>query len=145
MATLNPYLNFAGNTEEAFNFYRSVLGGEFTMVQRYKDLPPEMSQNISAEDGEKLMHISLPVGDGNVLMGTDVLASMGQKLTTGDNFALSLSTKSQDETDRIFNGLSAGGQITMPLQQTFWSRSFGMFTDKFGVQWMVNYDINEQA
>jgi len=145
MATINPYLNFEGNTEEAFNFYRSVFGGEFSMVQRYKDLPSDMSQNISADDSEKLMHISLPIGNGNVLMGTDVLASMGQQLTVGDNFTISISTKSQEETDKIFNGLSVGGQITMPLQQTFWSKSFGKFTDKFGVQWMVNYDANEQA
>jgi len=145
MATINPYLNFAGNTEEAFNFYRSIFGGEFSIVQRYKDLPPEMSQNLCSDDSDKLMHISLPIGDGNVLMGTDVLASMGQQLTVGNNFTISISTKSQQETDRIFNGLSAGGQITMPLQQTFWSKSFGMFTDQFDIQWMVNYDINEQA
>ena len=143
MATINPYLNFPGNTEEAFNFYRSVFGGEFTIVMRYKDMP-EGSDNLSAEDREKLMHISLPIGNGNILMGTDAMGSMGQSLTVGNNFVLSISTKSEAETDKIFNGLSAGGQVTMPLQQTFWSPYFGMLTDKFGIQWMVNYDNNEQ-
>ncbi len=143
MATINPYLNFLGNTEEAFNFYRSVFGGEFSIIQRYKDLP-DMSKNLSAEDAEKLMHISLPIGNGNVLMGTDALGSMGQQLTVGNNFVLSMNTSSEAETEKIFNGLSAGGQVTMPLQRTFWSPYFGMLTDQFGIQWMVNYENNEQ-
>ncbi len=143
MATINPYLNFLGNTEEAFNFYKSVFGGEFLVLQRYKDIP-EASQNLSAEDGEKLMHVSLPIGKGNVLMGTDAMGSMGQHLTVGNNFMLSINTSSQAETEKIFNGLSAGGQVTMPLQQTFWSASFGMLNDKFGIQWMVSFDQKEE-
>jgi PhnB protein len=143
MATINPYLNFLGNTEEAFNFYRSVFGGEFSILQRYKGIP-EATKNLSAEDAEKLMHISLPIGNDNVLMGTDALGSMGQNLVVGNNFYLSVSTVSEAETEKIFNGLSAGGQITMPLQKTFWSAYFGMLTDKFGTQWMVNFDNNEQ-
>ncbi|OCX52331.1 glyoxalase [Mucilaginibacter sp. PPCGB 2223] len=145
MATLNPYLNFLGNTEEVFNFYRSVFGGEFQVVMRFKDMPAEMLANIPEDYYEKLMHISLPISGDSVLMGSDALESMGGPLIAGTNFTISISTKSQEETDKIFNGLSAGGVVTMPLQQTFWSASFGMFTDKFGVQWMVNYDINEQA
>lgn len=143
MAIINPYLNFPGNTEEAFNFYRSVFGGEFMMIARFKDMP-EGSQNLSAEDGEKLMHISLPISKNNVLMGTDVLGSMGQSLTVGNNFALSVHTANEVETERIFNGLSAGGLVTMPLQKTFWSALFGMLTDKFGIQWMISFDNNEQ-
>jgi len=143
MATINPYLNFLGNTEEAFNFYRSVFGGEFSIIQRYKDIP-EATKNLSADDAEKLMHISLPIGNGNVLMGTDALGSMGQQLTVGNNFVLSMNTSSEAETEKIFNGLSAGGQVTMPLQRTFWSPYFGMLTDQFGIQWMVNYENNEQ-
>ena len=143
MATINPYLNFLGNTEEAFNFYRSVFGGEFEVVMRYKDLP-DAGINISAEDSEKLMHISLPIGNNNILMGTDALGSMGQQLNVGNNFVLSMNTSSEAETEKIFNGLSAGGQVTMPLQHTFWSPYFGMLTDKFGIQWMVNYSNNEQ-
>jgi len=144
MATINPYLNFPGNTEEVFNFYKSVFGGEFLVLQRFKDIP-EASQNLSAEDGEKLMHVSLPIGKNNVLMGTDSMDSMGQHLTVGNNFMLSINTSSQAETDKIFHGLSAGGQVTMPLQKTFWSPSFGMLVDKFGTQWMVSFDQNQQA
>jgi PhnB protein len=142
MATINPYLNFLGNTEEAFNFYRSVFGGEFMVIQRYKDIP-EMSQNLSAEDGEKLMHIALPIGKGNVLMGTDAMGSMGQNLVTGNNFMLSIHTASQAETEKIFNGLSAGGLVTMPLQKTFWSACFGMLNDQFGIQWLVSFDQHD--
>ncbi|WP_448702472.1 VOC family protein [Mucilaginibacter sp. AW1-3] len=142
MAIINPYLNFSGNTEEAFNFYRSVFGGEFQVMMRFKNMPD--GQNLSAEDGEKLMHISLPISKTNVLMGTDVLGSMGQSLTVGNNFALSVHTASEAETEKIFNGLSEGGQVTMPLQKTFWSALFGMLTDKFGTQWMISFDNNEQ-
>jgi PhnB protein len=143
MATINPYLNFLGNTEEAFNFYRSVFGGEFSVLQRYKSVP-EATQNLSAEDAEKLMHISLPIGNSNVLMGTDALGSMGQNLVVGNNFYLSVNAASQAEAEKIFNGLSAGGEVTMPLQKTFWSAAFGMLNDQFGIQWMVNFDNNEQ-
>jgi PhnB protein len=143
MAKINAYLNFLGNTEEVFNFYRSVFGGEFAVVQRYKD-NPEAAGKLSPEDGEKLMHISLPIGDGNVLMGTDALGSMGEQMSFGTNFYLSVSTASEAETDKIFKGLSNGAVITMPLQKTFWGAYFGMLTDKFGTQWMVSYDYNEQ-
>jgi len=142
MATINPYLNFLGNTEQAFNFYRSVFGGEFTMLQRFKDTAG--AGDISPEDQDKIMHISLPIGDGNVLMGTDALESMGQKLIAGNNFYLSISAESEHEADRLFNALSAGGEVTMPLQKTFWGAYFGMLNDAFGIQWMVNYDYNEQ-
>lgn len=141
MTAINPYLNFDGNTEEAFEFYKSVFGGEFATVMRFKEvLPcPEMGE-LSTEDGEKIMHIALPIGNGNVLMATDALESMGQKMTTGNNFSISISTESREETDKIFNGLSAGGKITMQLAETFWSAYFGMCRDKFGIKWMVSYD-----
>lgn len=138
MAAINPYLNFLGNTEEAFNFYKSVFGGEFLAVNRFKDTPE--GDKLSAEDKEKLMHIALPVGNGNVLMGTDALESMGHTLTFGNNFSLSISADSKEEADKIFNGLSEGGDVEMPLQDMFWGAYFGMVNDKFGVKWMVNYD-----
>jgi PhnB protein len=138
MATINPYLNFMGNTEEAFNFYKSVFGGEFKDLQRFKDTTE--SGKVPENEKNKLMHISLPIGHGNILMATDALESMGQKLTFGNNFYLSLSAESESETDRLFNGLSAGGKTTMPLQKTFWGSYFGMLTDKFGIRWMVSYD-----
>ena len=140
MATLNPYLNFKGNTEEAFNFYKSVFGGEFTGLQRFKDTPE--GDKLSPAEKEKIMHVSLPIGKGNVLMATDAIESMGHKLTVGNNFHISISPDTKEETTKLFNGLSAGGNVTVPLQKMFWGATFGMFTDKFGVQWMVNYDEN---
>jgi Uncharacterized protein conserved in bacteria len=141
MATLNPYLNFKGNTEEAFNFYKSVFGGEFIELQRFKDTPE--SDRVPENEKDKLMHISLPIGPGNILMATDALESMGHKLTVGNNFHLSLSADSESEADKLFNGLSSGGKATMPLQKTFWGSYFGMVTDKFGINWMVSYDYKQ--
>lgn len=142
MAAINPYLNFAGNTEEAFNFYKSVFGGEFLTLQRFKDTPH--GGNVSEHEKNKIMHVALPIGKGNVLMGTDVLESMGQKLTFGDNFSIAIAPESKAEAEKLFNGLSAGGKITMPLQDTFWGAYFGMLTDRFGIQWMVNFDNKQQ-
>lgn len=141
MATLNPYLNFKGNTEEAFNFYKSVFGGEFLAVQRFADTPE--ADRVAPEDRNKIMHIALPVGKGNVLMATDALESMGHPLSAGNNFYLSIAADSKEEAAKLYNGLSAGGKVTMPLGDAFWGAYFGMFTDKFGVQWMVNYDYNQ--
>lgn len=138
MATLNPYLNFAGNTEEAFSFYKSVFGGDFMGgINRFKDTPE--TSNISDSERDKIMHIALPVGNGNMLMATDALESLGHKVNIGNNIHLSLEAESKEEAEKLFNGLSAGGKVTMPLADAFWSAYFGMLTDKFGVQWMVNY------
>ena len=138
MATLNSYLNFPGNTEEAFNFYKSVFGGDFAGgIFRFKDTPE--ADKLSTSEREKVMHVGLPVGKGNMLMATDAMESMGHKLTTGNNFYLSLETESKEEADKLFKGLSAGGNVTMPLADAFWGAYFGMLTDKFGIQWMVNY------
>lgn len=140
MKTVNPYLNFPGNAEEAFNFYKSVFGGEFAAVQRFKDTPE--ADRVPAELKEKLMHIALPIGKGNVLMATDALESMGHKVTAGTNFHLSISADSEEEANKLFAGLSAGGIITVPLAKMFWGAYFGMCTDKFGIQWMVSHDPN---
>ncbi len=141
MPAVNPYLNFNGNAEEAFNFYKSVFGGEFPMVMCFKDVPPE--HQMGESDGEKIMHIALPIGQGTVLMGSDV-AEMYGKATMGTNFYISISAESEEEANKFFNGLSAGGQVTMPMEKTFWGDYFGMFKDKFDIQWMVNYDYNKQ-
>jgi PhnB protein len=138
MISINPYLNFLGNTEEAFNFYKSVFGGEFSTLQRFKDVPG--TENIPAADQSKIMHISLSISKDTILMGTDALESAGQKLNAGDNFSLSVNTESEEEADKVFAALSAGGKIEMPLEKTFWGAYFGMLKDKFGIQWMVNYD-----
>ncbi|MBC6110791.1 VOC family protein [Pedobacter fastidiosus] len=136
MATVNSYLNFNGNTEEAFNFYKSVFGGEFITVQRYKDTPA--CDGMMADEQDKIMHIALPIG-GNVLMGTDVIAPMPMA-TYGTGISLSVDAESEEEAHKIFNGLSAGGTATMPLDKMFWGALFGMLTDKFGIHWMVNHD-----
>ncbi len=142
MATINPYLTLLGNTEEAFNFYKSAFGGDFTMLQRFKDTPE--SDKMPTADREKIMHVALPIGNGNVLMGSDALESMGHTITLGNNFSISIGAESEAEADGLFNALSAGGKIEMPLQKTFWGAYFGMFADKFGIQWMVNYDYEQK-
>jgi PhnB protein len=138
MTTINPYLLFNGNAGEAFSFYRSVFGGEFSILQRYKDMTD--ADKVLEIEKDKIMHVSLPLGEGNILMGSDTSETMGRKVDIGNNFAISVSTESEDETTRIFNGLSAGGKITMPLAKTFWNAFYGMFTDKFGITWMVSYE-----
>ncbi len=136
MITLNPYLNFNGKTEEAFNFYKSVFGGEFAVLQRMKETP-EVSQ-LSLEDQEKIMHVALPIGQGNVLMGSDSLESMGQVLVEGNNFSLSLSVDSKEEADRLFAGLSKGSTVELAMQDMFWGAYFGMLKDAYGMRWMIN-------
>jgi len=142
MTTVNAYLTFEDQCEAAFNFYRSVFGGEFPYVGRYKEMPSETP--LPEKDGEKIMHMSLPIGEGTILMGSDSAGEWGGKTITGNNISLSVNADSQAEADRIFNGLSAGGTVTLPLNKTFWGAYFGMFTDKFGIYWMVNYDFNQQ-
>jgi PhnB protein len=136
MARINPYLNFMGNTEEAFLFYKSVFGGEFRALQRFKDTPE--AARVPAHEQEKLMHVALPIGD-NILMGTDALESMGHKVTPGSNMSISIDAASEEEANRLFQALSAGGTVSVPLQLMFWGDHFGMLTDPFGIQWMVNY------
>lgn len=142
MANINPYLNFGGNAEEAFNFYRSVFGGEFTGVLRWKDMPGacEGDQQLAEADKEKIMHIALPIGGSNMLMASDSLESFGPPLNVGNNFNIAIAPDSKDEADRLFGELSAGGTVEMPLADAFWGGYFGSFKDKFGIGWLVNYD-----
>lgn len=142
MTTINPYLSFSDNCEAGFEFYKSVFGGEFLTVMRFKDVPPEYQMG-KKDEAEKIMHVALPIGQQTILMGSDVPAAMGTT-TPGNNFAISISADSEAEATKLFNKLSAGGQVTMPLDKTFWGAYFGMCTDKFGIQWMVSYDYNQQ-
>lgn len=143
MATINPYLNFDGKTEEAFNFYKSIFGGEFVGgFNRFKDMPD--GDKIPDNEKERIMHVALPIGNGSVLMGSDTMPSMGHSLSIGNNCYIAIAPESKEEASRLFDGLSAGGKVTMPLEDTFWGAYFGMFTDKFGVQWMVNYVYEQQ-
>jgi PhnB protein len=138
MKAFNPYLNFNGNAEEAFNFYKSVFGGEFAMIMRFRDAPG--IENIHEELSDKIMHIALPVGNGIMLMATDSLESLGQTLILGNNHYFMLSSDSKEEADTLFQKLSENGKIEMPLQDTFWGDYYGSFTDQFGIQWMINYE-----
>jgi len=140
MAALNPYVNFPGNTEEAFNFYKSVFGTEFIGLYRFSDMPE--SGKMPENERSKIMHIALPIGKSGILMGTDALESQGHKLSTGNNIQLSLTAESEAEADKLFNGLSAGGQVIVPIGKSSWNSYFALWIDKFGMTWMVNYDYN---
>lgn len=138
MTKLHSYLNFAGNAEEAFSFYKSVFGGEFSSVVRFKDMPVE-GMTIPDEDQDKIMHIGLPIGEGEVLMASDTLKSLGQELVQGNNHYISAHPESREEADRLFNALSKGGDVEMPIADQPWGDYYGAVKDKFGVRWMVNY------
>lgn len=140
MASVSTYLNFYRNTEEAFNFYKSVFKTEFQgQIIRIGDVPPQDGmQAFPEEDKDLIMHIMLPILGGHQLMGTDAPESMGFKLNFGNNMHINLEPDTRAETERIFNALSEGGQITMELADMFWGDYFGSFIDKFGVHWMIN-------
>ncbi len=135
---VNPYLNFDGKAEEAFNFYKSVFGGEFTSNMKMKDAPD--GDKLSEAEQNRMMHISLPIGKGTILMASDIVPSMGHHLIPGNNVYISLQPESREEADRLFNGLSAGGEIEMPMEDQFWGDYYGSFRDKYGIRWMVNYN-----
>jgi len=138
MITINPYLSFNGNCEEAFEFYKSVFGGQFPYVARFKDMPAGSGHQLSGEDSQKIMHMSLPISKETVLMGADSLKTFGQTATFGDNLSLMVSAENREEVDEIFGKLAAGGKVVMPLEVTFWGDYFGMLVDKFGINWMIN-------
>lgn len=144
MALINPYLNFNGNTEAAFNFYKSVFGGEFSLVIRFKDMPSP-DYPVPAADLDKIMHVSLPIGKSNILMGTDFLESMGQKMQDGNRYSIAIGAHSKEEADKLFHGLSNGGEVEVPISDSPWGSYFGMFKDKFGIQWMVEFDARAQG
>jgi len=137
---VNIYLNFQGNAEEAFEFYRSVFGGEFSSAVRFKDMPME-GVEIPAADQDKMMHISLPLDQDEVLMASDALESLGQKLVVGNNAYVSVHPDSREEADRIFKGLSEGAEVEMPMGDQIWGDYFGSLRDRFGVGWMVNHGV----
>ncbi len=130
------YLNFPGNTEEAFRFYQSIFAGELSEVSRFRDTPD--GDKLSPEDQEKVMHVSLTLPGGTALMGTDALESMGQKLVMGNNMSITITPDSREHADELFAKLSDGGTVTMPLQDMFWGDYFGACEDRYGVPWMVD-------
>lgn len=139
MRSLNPYLTFNGNCEQAFVYYRSVFGGEFTLVQKFKDMPVQAGlPPIDAAAAERIMHIALPIGAGSVLMGSDTLPGQPEP-PSGSAVALSFVPASEEEARRVFADLAEGGHISMPLEKAFWGALFGMVIDRFGMCWMINY------
>jgi PhnB protein len=138
MALINPHINFNGNAEEAFTFYKSVFGGEFAKVMRFKDLSsPEFP--VAEKEEHKIMHIALPIGK-NILMGNDIPEFMGKVNENENRSKIAISAESREEAEKLFNWLSDGGNIEMPMEDSPWGSYFGMFRDKFGIEWMVDFD-----
>lgn len=142
MATINPHINFNGNAEEAFTFYKSVFGGEFTKIIRFKDISGP-GFPVSEKEANKIMHIALPIGT-SILMANDVPEIMGRTNENENRSKIVITAGSKEEADKLFNGLSAGGQIEMPITDSPWGSYFGMFRDKYGIEWMVDFDLSNQ-
>jgi len=140
MANINPHINFNGNAEEAFNFYKSVFGGEFAKVMRFKDLASS-EFSVAENEANKIMHIALPIGK-TILMGNDVPEILGRTNENENRSKIVIGAESKEEADKLFNGLSAGGQIEMPISDSPWGSYFGMFRDKYGIEWIVEFDPN---
>lgn len=134
---MHPYLNFDGKAEEAFNFYKSVFGGEFSFFAKMSDMPE--SDKLTQEEKNRVMHVALPINEHTTLMASDCVPSAGHVLKEGNNMYINLNADSREDADRLFNGLSAGGTIEMPMEDMFWGDYFGSFKDRFGIQWMVNF------
>lgn len=137
MATVNPYLTFDGTCEAAFNHYKTVIGGDFVNISRFKDMPGPHRKDAS--DDNLIMHVALPVGKTSILMGSDRPPSYGAG-KVGDNFSVSLTADSREHADKLFKGLAEGGQVTMPMGDAPWGAYFGMLTDKYDIQWMISFD-----
>ena len=138
MALINPHVNFNGNAEEAFTFYKSIFGGDFARVVRFKDLAGA-GIPIEEEEKQKIMHIELPIGS-SMLMGNDVPSHLGRTNENENRSKISVTVESKEEADKIFNGLSAGGQVEFPIGDSPWGSYFGSFRDKYGIEWMVDYN-----
>ena len=138
--TLNPYLNFDGNAEEALRFYHSIFGGEF-FIQKMSDAPG--SEHLSDEERDRAMHVSIKIGKNQFLMASDIVPSLGHVLHQGNSNYISVTPESREEADRLFNGLSKDGEIEMPMEDMFWGDYFGSFKDRYGVYWMINFPTKE--
>ncbi|MBT8296149.1 MAG: VOC family protein [Gramella sp.] len=141
--TVNIYLTFDGNCREAFEFYKSVFGGDFPQVSTFAEMPPQEGlPPVPDDEKEKIMHVSLPISEETALMGSDTGGEWAKHYKKGNNFSISVNAENHEEADRIFKALSKDGQVTMPMDKTFWGSYFGMLTDKFGINWMVSFDEN---
>ena len=140
MTTVNVYLTFNGNCEEAFNFYRSIFGGEFAMFSRFNEMPSEEGNQMPEEEGNRIMHVGLPISNETMLMGSDTGGEWAANFQAGNNFSISVTTDSRAKADQYFNDLAEGGQVIMPMNDTFWGDYFGMGVDQFGINWMVGFN-----
>ena len=140
MASINPHINFNGNAEEAFQFYQSVFGGTFSRIIRFKDLASEEFP-VAEHEANKIMHIALPIGK-TVLMANDVPEILGRTNEDENRSKIVITAETKEEADKLFNGLSVGGQIEMPIMDSPWGTYFGMFRDKYGIEWMVEFESN---
>lgn len=144
MTTINVYLTFNGNCEEAFNFYKSVFGGEFTYIGKFKDMPQqEGTPPLSDEDKNRVMHVGLPISQETILLGCDNMKENEANTIIGNNFSIMITPESKEEAGRFFNELSAGGQVWAPMKEEFWGDYFGAFADKFGINWMISYEMRK--
>jgi PhnB protein len=145
MRKINVYITFNGNCEEAFRFYKSVFGGDFQFIGRYKDVPPSDKEIFHPENEDKIMHVSLPISKETILMGCDNAEANGRGTVVGDNVAISIDIDGKDEADQLFAALSVGAKIKMLMAQTFWGAYFGALTDQFGINWLINCDAKKDS
>lgn len=143
MTSINTYLTFNGNCREAFEFYRSVFGGEFSFISTFGEMPTQEGYKMSENDTHKIMHVTLPISKETALMGSDT-SEHYKKATFGDNFSISIHTDTKEEADRLFKALSENGEKTMPMDNTFWGSYFGMLKDQFSIHWMVSFETGTQ-
>lgn len=141
MSKINPYLNFAGDCKDAFERYKEIFGGEFSAISTFADVPSGEGLEVTEEEKGRIMHVSLPIG-GDMLMGSDSMP--GMETIRGNNMSVSFHPESEADARRVFDALAEGGTVTVPLEKTFWDALFGMCTDKFGINWMVNYDLSTE-
>ena len=141
---IHPYLNFEGKTEEAFRFYEKALGGKLTEIHRFGSMPQQGGFTLTPEQKALVMHVGLELPDGQMIMASDTIAGMGPARVEGNNISISVHPDSKPEADRVFNALADGGSITMPIADQFWGDYFGSLTDRFGINWMVNYSPASQ-
>lgn len=146
MADVTTYLTVSNQTEAAFNFYKAVFGGEFESLSRFSDMPPQAGMPpLKEEEKPLIMHLTLKIMGGHQLMGSDAPASMVPEIVKGNNFEIGLSPDSREQTERLFHALAEGGEVRMPLQDTFWDAYYGSCTDKFGVRWMENFTSDTRS
>jgi len=138
MTTINPYLHFDGNCEQAFAFYHRIFGGELSQITRFSDFPSDIP--LTEEEGKRVLHVLLPINQKTTLIGSDQSLHFDPELKVGNNVSLAINVPSEEEAQRLFSELSKNGKVTSPLEKTFWGAWFGMFTDQFGIHWMISHD-----